>query len=526
LSAAQTIYGVARADFLERVRRHSFLVTLLFAVYLAYATAKGQISLRLDEYRGVYTSAWIGTLVAMVSTIFVSLTGFYIVKNSVDRDRMTGVGQILAATPIAKPVYAAGKFLSNFAVLGSMVGVLAFGALIMQFFVAEDSQKHLWALLAPFLLIALPMMALTASIAIFFEMVPALKGGLGNVIWFFVWTFGIASPKLTGLNWFDPAGIVTVMDSLGAQARRYVPGYKGGIGFQINLGQIQVAHDLRWYGISWTWQAVLLRLMWFGVAIGLVLVASIIFDRFDSARAFGQKLATAKAILKNGAQAAVSRTSPRTNVHLTPLLAATRQSSFGRIFSAELRLALQGIRWWGYAVAAGLLIAEFVAPIDAARGPILGTAWMWCVLLWSASGSRESRFGVRQILFSCPNILPRQWFACWLAGVFVALLVGSGALSRLIVTGQTAGAFAVLSSALFIPAMALAAGIITSSGKLFEALFTMLWYVGPMNHTVGLDFTGAGNGAYTLHYATSYLVLAALLLLASYFARARQLRGN
>ena len=47
MSTPRAIWAIARADFLERVRRYSFLVTLLFAVYLGYAAATGRISLRL-----------------------------------------------------------------------------------------------------------------------------------------------------------------------------------------------------------------------------------------------------------------------------------------------------------------------------------------------------------------------------------------------------------------------------------------------------------------------------------------------
>ena len=115
--STQAIWGIARADFRERTRRYSFLVTLLFAVFLGYETATGRILIQLDEYRGVYTSGWIGTLMAMVIGSFVSLIGFYIVKNSVERDRATGVGAILAATPLSKIAYATGKWLSNFTVL-------------------------------------------------------------------------------------------------------------------------------------------------------------------------------------------------------------------------------------------------------------------------------------------------------------------------------------------------------------------------------------------------------------------------
>lgn len=110
----RSIFAIALPDFRERTRRYSFLLALLFAVFLGYTAALGKIFLVFDDYRGVYTSGWIGTLVALVITCFVSLVGFYIVKNPVERDRSTGVGQILAATPLPRTAYAFGKFLSKF----------------------------------------------------------------------------------------------------------------------------------------------------------------------------------------------------------------------------------------------------------------------------------------------------------------------------------------------------------------------------------------------------------------------------
>ena len=190
MSALYAIYAIGRADFLERVRRHSFLVTLLFAVYLGYAAATGQISLRLGEYRGVYTSAWIGVMVSLITTTFLSLVGFYIVKNAVERDRQTGVGEILASKPLSRTAYLLGKFLSNFAVLASMLVVLALAAIVMQFLVAEDRAFHAWALLSPFLLLSLPALALTAALALLFETMRILRGGFGNVAWFFLWACG------------------------------------------------------------------------------------------------------------------------------------------------------------------------------------------------------------------------------------------------------------------------------------------------------------------------------------------------
>jgi hypothetical protein len=203
-----------------------------------------------------------------------------------------------------------------------------------------------------------------------------------------------------------------------------------------------------------------------------------------------------------------------------------RNGNFGRLFIAELRLALQGVRWWWFVVAAGILVAEFLVPLDAARGPLLGTAWLWPVLIWSAMGAREKKFGTRGLLFSSPGILMRQLPACFAAGFFIALVMGGGIAVRLLLTGQRGALVAWLASALFLPAIALGLGVVSGSGKAFEAILAVLWYVGPMNHTRGLDFTGASSGGLAVRHAVIYGLLSSGFLAIAFLARARQLRSN
>jgi hypothetical protein len=553
MNAAGVVYALARADFLERVRRYSFLLTLLFAIFLGYGAATGRITVRLEDYRGVYNSAWIGGLAALVTTLFVSLVGFYIVKGSVDRDRTTGVGQILAATPLTKPVYASGKFLSNFSVLTAMVAVLAICALVMQAFVSEDAHVQLFHLLSPFVLIALPAMALTAAIAVLFEMLPVLRGGVGNVVWFFAWVLGgLTLPDVSKNDGLDPLGFMTVAHSMQDAARLVIPGYKNSFSLTIEPPRSHALSTLRWEGVHWSAEGVGLRVMWVLVAMAIVMLAAIFFDRFDarswrfSFRGRGTKnhgeASAENARLMNGMEPASANgaalnnfavagfTAAGARLHLTALPGAARSKeidgAFGRLLIAELRLALQGMPWWWYLVAAGFLIAEFTAPLQAVRGPVLGTAWVWPVLIWSAMGSRESRFATRGLLFACSGILTRQLPASFLAGVAVAMLAGAGIGARLALANDFPGVLAWFAGALFIPALALGLGVISGSGKPFEALLTALWYVGPLNHTAGMDFTGAASGAATMHYALVYFALSAALLAAAFFFRARQLRNN
>jgi ABC-type transport system involved in multi-copper enzyme maturation permease subunit len=139
MNSISILFSIVKADFLERTRRSSFLVTLCMIVYLGYAVNSGQILIKLGVYRGVYNSAWVGSLMAIVVTFFLGLTGFFLVKNTIERDEHSGVGQILAATSLTRPQYMLGKWLSNFAVLASLVVILALAAILMQVIQREDA---------------------------------------------------------------------------------------------------------------------------------------------------------------------------------------------------------------------------------------------------------------------------------------------------------------------------------------------------------------------------------------------------
>jgi ammonia channel protein AmtB len=73
--------------------------------------------------------------------------------------------------------------------------------------------------------------------------------------------------------------------------------------------------------------------------------------------------------------------------------------------------------------------------------------------------------------------------------------------------------------ALFIPSMALAMGVWSGSSKLFEAVYTVWWYLGPLHQMPSLDFVGGTRASSS---AGLYLALAAGLLLAACLGRRRQ----
>lgn len=513
-----TLYHLIRADFFERTRRFSFLVMLGLVVYLGFLVNDGSIGVTLGKYRGEYNGAWVGAMMAIVATFFLSWFGFFLVKNSIQRDQATGVGQIIATTPLGKFSYVAGKTLSNFAVLSIMVVILVLAALLLLLFKGIQSDFNLWQFVSPFLLLTLPALAVVAALAVFFESIPLLQGSIGNVVFFFGWMFVMIAGVEYKSELFDVGALLIVSESMKATAHAAFADYRDGFVLG-NSGQ-PISGTFHWSGISWTGHLLLLRLMWVGIALSVVGFAALVFHRFDTS---SEKFALRKNRLRT------PKRDEEPTVSATPAVAAPHVQlttlplhfGFRKMVLAELRLMLKGMPWWWYAVALILLIVCFTVPLGEARQFALPIAWIWPLLLWSSMGTRENQFRTHELVRSASRSLQRQLPSLWLAGILVAMLTGSGVFVRLIVDGDLAGMAMWVVGAAFIPSLALAAGVWSGSGRLFEVLYMALWYVGPMSKTSELDFIGAAGIHAIPTLPLVYAGMTIALCIAAYVGRRR-----
>ena len=531
-----------RADYLERVRRHAFLVTLGFTVYFAYISLPPNPSsystFDISGHRGIYNSAWVGCLVALMTSSFLSIAGFYLTKNAVEHDRRSGVGQILAATPISKPWYTLGKWASNLAILATMVGTMAVCSIGMQLLRGEDRRIDLAAIFVPFVVIALPAMAVTAGTAVLFETIRWLRGGLGNVVYFFLWSLGFMAgdmaTKMRGGGIGSVPGISTIVPSMmrAVSSRFHVQleSTSFNLGFNIKGEGAYQFQTFDWEGMTWTAELLWPRFIWMLIGVGIALVAALPFDRFDAPR---------DAVEKNPRrwpnrdphdreETMVHRPHPAAADHAIAVMtvaAAARGPRFTAMVAAELGLAIRSLPRAWIVAAIGLAAAAWIVPLPVARAWVLPIAWIWPLLLWSAMGTRETRYQTAPLLFCSPRPLAHQLPALWLAGVLVALAMGLGVGTRLALTGDFGAFLAWSVGAVFIPSLALAAGVWTKSGKLFEVLYLLIWYIGPMSRTPFLDFMGATNAAAGSRVPAAFAVATLALLACAGLGRRRALRS-
>lgn len=519
MRALRTLIELMKADIRERTRSYSFLVTIAATLCLGYLVKDGTIGVSMGNCLPVPNSAWTGMAIALCTITFVGLVGFYIVKNAIERDRATGVGQILAGTPVSKTLYMFGKLLSNFTVLSIVTAIMALAAVLLQAF--RGPGFDIPALLLPFVFLALPAVFFIAGTAVFFESVRLLRGGFGNVLFFFTYTAFIVLPMETGMMSTDVLGLKLAMDSIQADVRTVIPDYNGS--FSIGTGGTESADStpMVWSGMHWTGGNIGFRA--FPIAYGFLLAfaGAGLFDRFSS-RAVQSRTGRFRKSLDRIAGL------PLTGIPgwiVLPFEVLFSRFVSGRILAAELRLMLQGLAWWWYAVALGLWIASVSMDTAASRADLFPFLMVWPVLLWSGMGTREKRFRTGSILFSAPRPLARQLSALWGAGFAVAVIFASGILLRLAMEGDVAGFLSIMAGALFIPSLAAALGVWSGTSKTFEAFYVAFWYIGPAHHTASIDFLATTDRAVAAGTPWVFALAGAALCGTALGGRWRQIRG-
>src|SRR4030042_5922925 len=205
MKTLRILYHLALADFYERARRFSFLLTLAAVIFMGVLVNNDSIffclrsidpNLAAFSYHGELNSAWIGTMTVLVLNLLLGLFGFYLVSDCIKRDIRTGVGQIIATTPVSRAEYLIGKWIRNCLVLYVLVLILAVAAAIMVLLQGKAA-LDLSALLLPFLAVALPFMTLVAALAVVFDSVPWLRGTVGNAVYFGLW-MAVVFPSVKG----------------------------------------------------------------------------------------------------------------------------------------------------------------------------------------------------------------------------------------------------------------------------------------------------------------------------------------
>jgi hypothetical protein len=500
--ALQRFQALLLADLRERLRSSRFWTVLALCTGLAWLCfpplSAPYIVLGINlHHRGVYSSAWIGMVVGVLS-VWTSLVGFYLVRGNLRRDFDTGVWELLEVTPLSRTAYLLAKWCSHLAVLALVLASQLAVGLAAQWWRAEDARIAVGQLLAPTLVIGVPSLALTATFAVWFDLVPALRRTAGHYIYAACWVAMLVLPlkalqaDLGALGWLgDPRGVAVFQGLLHQRLDATLEPLHVCLGcLSMNGATERFAWD------DWRVDPALLpgRLAWLLAAFAGVLLAAPLIDRISTQdRAADERAASAAA--------------PRRSRVIEALLRPVARGRFGVLLAAELRqvFAGHGLGWW--LALLGALIAQAVVPIGWSAWAALA-GWLLLARAYSAAALREVDSDTTALVFSCAGASRRILLARWLT---LLLAGGVATLPTLVrgLAGPPAMALATVAIDLSLASWALALGALTRNARVGEFVLVALAYL-VTQHLPLLDVVATPRWTAGVHLAA--LPLAALVL--------------
>nr|WP_240522711.1 hypothetical protein [Bacillus pseudomycoides] len=504
------LFYFIKNNLIRQMRSYPFLIVIGLTIFLGYAcvpaASAGYEIFYLGGVRGIYNSNWLGGMGAMTSTLFIWLLGFYMLRSQISDDQQLGVGQLIAASPISKFQYIFSKTISNFIVLVVIETVFIIAFMVMQFIRGEDLSFQLGGYLYPLFYIVFPSLLLLAAFTTFFDVFPGLKGVVGNIVFFFLWVLlAIMSFEMSN-RYLDVFGLGIIRSDMIHDAMReyeFLRGTNGGgFGYNPVEGKIKTFH---WDGLTWDAEMLVTSLVWIRMAMLLIWLTSLVFNRFLTFTKVKEKIREAE-----GNKKTIAVNEQNHNSFIFTSITKTKSISMFRLIKAELSIMLKGFTIWWYVIAIGLIAFGLICPVDISKGwlPII---IIWPIAIWSQMMTREKYYGTDQIIISSCSPL-YKFFATWISGVIVGLIISSGLIIQFILIEDISFLFSWLSGIVFIPTLALVFGVWSRTHKLFEVVYILLWYLGPVNHLPYVDFLGISTSYAILYMGLSILLLSMALI--------------
>lgn len=422
----------------------------------------------------LFDSAGAGWGAAVLNSVFLVIVAFYLVAGSLQRDRRSGLGVILAATPLSSGAFLAGRGLAHAAYLGTLC-LLAVAVTLLRFLWFGQGTLRPLDFALPFLLFTLPGVLFVATLTLLWEVTPGLRGRGGLLAWFFLGSL-ILLVLPRGLPAFDPLGMVRLERLMDAS----IAGLGRGLGLGLIVREV-TPERVAWPGPRVGLALVLERALTAAWCLVPLLAARVLFDRFDPARG------RPRALRHAGPGELAAEVGPAAPTVPQALAAGAARPGWLLALRAEATLVWQGGGAWRWALLVAA-VAAAVAPQEAASRAAAAAFLLLLAPVVAEAPARERLAGAEALFLSLPG--PPRWRVLWKAGALAAFLLALALplTLRRLTTGPGA-ALGLVAGLLATAALCTALGSLSGGGKLWTALFVTLWY-GAVNRAPLTDFTG------------------------------------
>jgi len=508
---------IVKSDYLQRTRSYAFLATLCASLAIAYTFVPepnaNYSTIRISDYIGYYNSAWFGYVTAIMTSVFLSLIGFYLINSGIKKDIETRVGQIVASTPVSNFKYLFSKVLSNFLLLLTIVGVVFIMSIILFLLYNDGFSFELFQFIKPYVLITIPTMFIISILAVLFEVVFGKYSVIQNVGFFFLFSSLMAISTTTEAQYsLDIFGSKIVINEFEETVRDITNSDKStslNIGYVI--GNTNNTKKFKFNGMDFPKSFIISRLGWMLLGIGIIFIISIFFHRFDRNERKSVKrfvvVTERKKIVKEVIQSSLPKA--QVNYSMFPLL----KTEF-------LMLFRKGKKWMWIINLFGMALLAML-PIKISHQMVLPIIWFLQVSRLSDLTTKETAHNVHYFTFTAFKPIARLFTSQLLAAIILMLLLASPLIIRLGVSLNFKGALALIFGGVLIVLLAALLGILSKGKKLFEVLFFMVTYTN-VNRIPFVDYFGGFE--HHKFYLTQLIVFTIILGITSYLIKKHQLK--
>ncbi len=515
--------AMIKGDYLQRTRSYAFLITLAISLYIAYTFVPppdaNYTTVRIGKYIGDSNSAWIGHVTAIMTSVFLSLIGFYLVNNSVKKDIETEVGMIIATTRVSNFRYLMSKVLSNFLVLLSITGIVFVMSIGIFYLRSSGFDFEITSFVVPYLFVTIPALFFISSLAVVAEVFLGRRSAIQYIGFFLFFNVIIANVQIGEgsefLTWVDPFGVKVV--TMGME--KYVKTNLGVEGRVTSMGfNFSPKNEVKVFvftGMDWPIGFLLSRLLWIAFGTGLVWLSSQFFHRFD-VREKIKMVKKSKTIVE-----IAEPISPKT-ISLSALPPITADYSITAFIKTELLMLYRKGSRWLWLVNVGGMIALLFAPRDIAHEFILPVLWFFQVGRWSDLTTKEKTNRIHHFTYAAYQPLKRLLPSQLMAGIILALVLAAPLCVRYAIAREFLPIAGIVAGGIFIVLFAACLGIISGGKKLFEVLFFAITYMN-LNRVPFADYFGFST---TMSSLQLVFVLCLLLAAVSGSVRSYEIRHS
>jgi hypothetical protein len=472
-----------------RMRRLSTLLAVMAMIVISWAMIvdpkTGSTLMAINQSRVLYTSSALAMGSASLLSFIMALIGFFLVRGRIVEDIRSGIGCVIAATPVSNSLFLFSRWLGGVAYMLALA-MVAMCSIMVLHALRGDGPIQIWLYLQTYFLVLGPMSVFAVSAAILFDSVPVLMGKAGDFIYFIAWIFQIAivakieemsSGALSPWLMFDFSGLVSTIVIL--KTHLLTDNFSiGASTFDALLTPISLPNSM------WTIPMTILRFGSAGLALCLLLPAIVLFHRFspDKVKQSHARKRRSPLEIVNGWTRPLAK-------QVQPLLIWSAKSAnfFGQIV-ADLALTFVNAP---FAIIALIVLTVFAALLNlhALPGLTILVVAFWGVLISDIS-TRDFQAAIEGMTAAIKGGAVRRYFRQLMATMILGFLFAGVIIFRLSFSSPLF-ALALVVGIIGVSALATSFGKISNTSKTFMSLYLFVIYVATqVPHASMLDLYG------------------------------------